>query len=250
MRGTILLLMSLPPLAAQTPAPVSGVEVNGSQRVWIYKGWPAGLRLTLAHPALGSEAAPWAVQTAGSWASLAKVETVGPDGARADLPWRLGDVPSGPPSLAAHEKVTLEWALGAEDTRDLAAGEYRISVRFGEWEETAALVVKQRPELLTVQEQSTELRLLVRYESARGQDGIAIARLENWLVEHPEDAWALGRRAMLLESLGRRAEAFAAYQQAVEAARKQPAGWQGKYDSEPDPLMLRRGELLRRLVQK
>jgi hypothetical protein len=65
-----------------------------------------------------------------------------------------------------------------------------------------------------------ELRWFVRYERARGQATLALARLEAWLYNHPGDYRALTWKAEILEESGRVLDAIRVWSEAADATSR------------------------------
>jgi hypothetical protein len=186
--------------APATEAPRVNASLNGAKVVRLYRGWPALLRITVAHPQPlpGPGNAFLLSGDNNAWSSRLTV-AVRSDAAAVTWPFQpVGTAPGSSLLLEPGSRAEAGWFLTPAETRSLIHGEYAVAVLLDTadatsadaWKGTAPAPIitvivddepEQTPQLLTA-----KAILLAQFDLWRDDSATALARVEDFLNQLPE----------------------------------------------------------------
>jgi hypothetical protein len=218
----------------------------------LLRGTPLVIEVSVLHSRVGAEdPAPLVIAAReGAWSNAVRLEVADERGAVQNWPLQLASEVSGPLTLDGENGGVLLFTLAPDQSAGLSEGAYQIRARLETGEGTVlsvpvALTVAAAPTQPTPEQARAASLARAGYQLALGDAARAEAEIDALLDRDPNDRIALLWKGDLLESAGRKDEALAVYEKALEAF------WAANPDAEepPEPLLARRDALLRGLVK-
>jgi Dockerin type I domain len=217
-KRTLLLLLLFVPIAllAQQPTPEISISANGSQNVNLYSGWPLivhGTIMSSLRFTKNVSAAPLVVAPNGSpWTSAIQFTAVSTSGQSFQWPLKLVGTPADLSlTLQANSYVYLVWQMSPSDVSSLPPGTYLLTASISVsnsngWNgvvQSRTLTIQVGPEpTLSPSQQTDKALLLAQYDTNAGDLGLALTNVEQLLRAQPNNPFAIGAAANLLELQG------------------------------------------------
>jgi hypothetical protein len=213
--------------AQNAPAPEIMVDVNGQSEAAVANGWPLLIRAMV----ISTDGQPLTVglSSGGAWTQALQVTITGPDGTAQT--WSLQAVAPASNALSLAGTVTGEavWLVSADDSANLMAGQYSLTVTLdtttnaadGAWSGSiqsgaATLQLDVEPATLSPEDEASKFLAIAAYSRLQGDFGSAKAALDTLMTRQPDMLEAYVEKADLLAADGDYAGALALDQTALD----------------------------------